>query len=139
MSSREKLKERFRTEATLSLQSLAVTTADERFMENLIRLIEKNMKDPSFGVEFLGKELRMTRVHLYRKIKALTGLTASEFVRNVRLRYAAKLLSNSFLNINEVSYEIGFQDPSYFRKCFKQMYGISPTQFRDKPASPLQL
>ncbi|MEZ5038458.1 MAG: two-component regulator propeller domain-containing protein [Saprospiraceae bacterium] len=139
LSSREKLKERFRTEATLSLQSLAVTTADERFMENLIRLIEKNMKDPSFGVEFLGKELRMTRVHLYRKIKALTGLTASEFVRNVRLRYAAKLLSNSFLNINEVSYEIGFQDPSYFRKCFKQMFGISPTQFRDKPSSPLEV
>ena len=135
LATRKNLQQRFRKEANLKLKNIAVSTADERFLEKLIQLIESNMKKPEFGVEFLGGELRITRVHLYRKIKALTDMTASEFVRMIRLRYAKKILTNTFLNINEISYEVGFQDPSYFRKCFKQKFGVSPTKYRDNPAA----
>lgn len=133
LATRKSLQQRFRKEANLNLKNIAVSTADERFLEKLIQLIETNMKEPKFGVEYLGGELRITRVHLYRKIKALTNMTATEFVRTIRLRFAKKLLTTTFLNINEVSYEIGFQDPSYFRKCFKQQFGVSPTKYRDNP------
>jgi len=133
LATRKNLQQRFRKEANLKLKNIAVSTADERFLEKLIQLIEENMKKPAFGVEFLGGELRITRVHLYRKIKALTNMTASEFVRMIRLRYAKKILTTTFLNINEISYEVGFQDPSYFRKCFKQQFGVSPTKYRNNP------
>ena len=103
---------------------MAVTTADERFLDLVIKSIEKHMKDPDFGVEFLGREVKMTRGHLYRKIKVLTNMTANEFVRSIRLRHAANLLKSSLMNVNEVCYEIGFQDPNYYRKCFKKMYGV---------------
>jgi signal transduction histidine kinase/DNA-binding response OmpR family regulator len=130
---RRKLRERFVNEFNLSPKELAVTTADERFLDLVIKSIEKHMKDPDFGVEFLGREVKMTRGHLYRKIKALTNMTANEFVRSIRLRHAANLLKSSMMNINEVCYEIGFQDPNYYRKCFKKMYGVSPSEYRDKP------
>ncbi|MCP9767843.1 response regulator [Lacihabitans sp. LS3-19] len=131
---RKKLRERFVKEFNLSPKELAVNTADERFLEILIEGVEKNMKNPDFGIEFLGKEVKMTRGHLYRKVKAMTGMTASEFVRFVRLRYAANLLKNSLLNINEICYEIGFQDPNYYRKCFKKMYGVSPSEYKENPS-----
>lgn len=133
IESRKKLRERFVNEFNLSPKELAVTTADERFLEHMISCIEKHMKNPDFGVEFLGREIKMTRGHLYRKIKALTDMTATEFVRSIRLRNAANLLKNSLMNVNEVCYEIGFQDPNYYRKCFKKMYGVSPSEYRDKP------
>jgi signal transduction histidine kinase/ligand-binding sensor domain-containing protein/DNA-binding response OmpR family regulator len=131
---RKKLRERFVKEFNLSPKELAVNTADERFLEILIEGVEKNMKNSDFGIEFLGKEVKMTRGHLYRKVKAMTGMTASEFVRFVRLRYAANLLKNSLLNINEICYEIGFQDPNYYRKCFKKMYGASPSEYKENPS-----
>lgn len=137
---RKKLRERFVKEFNLSPKELAVTTADERFLDHIIKSIEKNMKDPNFGVEFLGREVKMTRGHLYRKIKVLTNMTANEFVRSIRLRYAANLLRGSLMNVNEVCYEIGFQDPNYYRKCFKKMYGVSPTEYRENPSDyPVQL
>jgi signal transduction histidine kinase/DNA-binding response OmpR family regulator len=131
---RKKLRERFVKEFNLSPKELAVNTADERFLEILIEGVERNMKNSDFGIEFLGKEVKMTRGHLYRKVKAMTGMTASEFVRFVRLRYAANLLKNSLLNINEICYEIGFQDPNYYRKCFKKMYGVSPSEYKENPS-----
>lgn len=131
---RKKLRERFVKEFNLSPKELAVTTADERFLDLIIKSIEKHMKDPNFGVEFLGREVQMTRGHLYRKIKVLTNMTANEFVRSIRLRHAASLLKSSLLNVNEVCYEIGFQDPNYYRKCFKKMYGVSPTEYRNNPS-----
>ncbi|SOE22898.1 Two component regulator propeller [Spirosomataceae bacterium TFI 002] len=131
---RQVLRERFVKEFNLSPKELAVNTADERFLQILIEGIEKNMKNPDFGIEFLGKEVKMTRGHLYRKVKAMTGMTASEFVRLVRLRYAANLLKNSLLNINEICYEIGFQDPNYYRKCFKKMFGVSPSEYKENPS-----
>ena len=133
IESRKKLRERFANEFNLSPKEFAVTSADERFLERIINCIEKNMKDPNFGIEFLSREIKMTRGHLYRKIKILTDKTAVEFVRSIRLRNAATLLKTSNLNVNETCYEIGFQDPNYYRKCFKKMYGVSPSEYRKNP------
>ena len=131
ISSRRKLRERFRKEGSLNLSSVATTSTDEQFLNKIVALIEANLKNPEFNVAFLSRELSLSRAHLYRKIKALTDMTATEFIRSIRLRRASKILKEDpFLNINEVSYEVGIQDPSYFRKCFKQRYGLSPRKYR---------
>ncbi|MFT6809274.1 MAG: signal transduction histidine kinase/ligand-binding sensor domain-containing protein [Saprospiraceae bacterium] len=139
IESRKKLRDRFVNEFNLSPKELAVTTADERFLDILIKSTEKHMKNPEFGIEFLSKEVQMTRGHLYRKIKALTNMTATGFVRSIRLQTAANLLKNTLMNINEVCYEIGFQDPNYYRKCFKNRYGVSPSEYRKNPSEHLAI
>ena len=74
----------------------------------------------------------MNRMQLHRKLKALTGLSSSEFIKNQRLVMAAQLIKTKDLNISEVGYSIGFNDPSYFAKCFKQEFGVSPKEFAVK-------
>ena len=73
----------------------------------------------------------MSRVHFYRKIKALTNLSASEFLRKLRMEYAAKLIKTNKLNISEVRYRIGISDADYFRKCFKAQYGVTPKEYQE--------
>lgn len=131
IESRRKLRERFCREGSLNLSAAATTPTDEQFLERIVSLIEANLKNEEFNVAYLSREIALSRAHLYRKIKALTDMTATEFIRSIRLRRASKILREEpFLNINEVSYEVGIQDPSYFRKCFKQRYGLSPGKFR---------
>jgi len=87
------------------------------------------MEEPTLSVEEMGKEVGMSRVTLYRKIKALTNQTAIEFIRNVRLKRAAQLLEQNKLNVNEVAYMVGFIDVDYFRKCFKEQFGYTPKAY----------
>ena len=130
-----KLRKRFRQLANLNMTDIAVSTGDEKFLESVVKIIEEKMSDPSFNVEALSQKVGFTRVHMYRKIKALTDMSASEFVRSIRLRKAADLLRNEpFMNINEVSYAVGIQDPSYFRSCFKKIYGQTPTGYKNGPS-----
>jgi AraC-like DNA-binding protein len=83
----------------------------------------------------LAGELSLSRSKLYRKIKSLTGSTANEFIRKVRLKKAKQLLENKEFNISEVTYKVGFSSPSYFTKCFKEYYGVLPTDYRGKNIS----
>jgi len=73
--------------------------------------------------------LGVSSTNLYRKIKSITGQTATEFVRNIRLKRAAQLLSNKGINVSEAMYSVGFKNHSYFTKCFKEMYGVTPKDF----------
>jgi ligand-binding sensor domain-containing protein/signal transduction histidine kinase/DNA-binding response OmpR family regulator len=129
LDSRQKLRDRYRKEITLQPKNVAITSPDEKFLERVMTFIEKNMAEPSLSVEELGKEAGMSRVTLYRKIKALTNQTAVEFVRSVRLKRAAQLLEQNKLNVNEVAYMVGFLDIDYFRRCFKEEFGYTPKEF----------
>jgi AraC-like DNA-binding protein len=95
----------------------------------VLQVIEKNIHDPAFRVETLGKELEMDGMAVYRKIKALTGQTAVEFIRTIRLKRAAQLLRQKKLTVAEVTYNVGFNDLQYFRTCFKKMFGVSPSEY----------
>ena len=89
--------------------------------------VERNMTDSDLSVETIGAELGLSRVQLYRKVKALTGQSPVELLRRVRLQRGRQLLQSTDKTVSEVAYEVGFSAPSYFTKCFKDEYGISPS------------
>jgi ABC-type sugar transport system substrate-binding protein/DNA-binding response OmpR family regulator len=100
---------------------------EDTFMIKFRDFIEQNMSDSELGVENIGAELGLSRVQLYRKVKALTGQSPVELLRTARLHKARRLLQGSDKSISEVAYEVGFTAPSYFTKCFKDEFGVSPS------------
>jgi len=126
---RQKLRERFRKELMLEPREIAVTSADERFITQSLEIIEKNLSDQDFNVEQFGSELAMSRMQLFRKIKALTDQSPSEYIRTIRLKRAAQLIKSNYGNLAEITYEVGFNNPSYFAKCFRELYGVAPSEY----------
>ena len=100
---------------------------EDAFLLKFCDYIEKNMADSDLSVETIGAELGLSRVQLYRKVKALTGQSPVELLRTARLQKGRELLQNTDKNVSEVAYEVGFTAPSYFTKCFKDEFGISPS------------
>jgi signal transduction histidine kinase/ligand-binding sensor domain-containing protein/DNA-binding response OmpR family regulator len=131
IKSREMLIERFTRSNKLVLEpkEITITPLDEIFIKKVLESIEANISDPEFRVEDLGKDVGMSRMPLYKKIKALTGQTAVEFVRTIRLKRAAQLLKQQQLTVSEVTYDVGFNDLQYFRTCFKKQFGVSPSEY----------
>ena len=122
----------FSREILLQPAAVAFTPVDEKFLSRIMQVMEQQMGNTVFGVEALGKEAGMSRTQLHRKLKALTDLSPGDFIRVMRLKRAAELLTNRAGNIAEVALMVGFQDPSYFTKCFQKQFGHSPSQiFRD--------
>ena len=112
-----------------SLSKESVSDVDKGFVDRFRELIEENLADSELSVEDLGGKMGLSRVQLYRKIKALTNYSPNELVRIARLKKAASLLASSEKTISEITYEVGFTSPSYFTKCYKDYFGESPTDF----------
>lgn len=126
---RAQLRSRYSQEVILRPKDIAVSSTDEKFLERVQQLLDERLTDPSFSAEAFSREIGMSRMQLHRKLKALVGLTTTEFIRSQRLKLAAYLLETSDINMSEVGYSVGFNDPSYFAKCFKEAYGSTPTQY----------
>lgn len=103
---------------------------DEKFMKDLLRLIEKRIADPDFSVEELSSDMAMSRVTLYRKVLLMTEKTPVEFIKFIRLKRSAHLLQTTHLNIAEVAYQVGFNNPKYYAKSFKLEFNMLPTEYR---------
>ena len=129
INQRKKLRERFSREVTLQPKDIAITSADEKFLNRTIEIIERNMGDGEFDVAALRKEIDLSHMQLFRKLKALTDQAPEDFIRTIRLKRAAQLMEKKFGNIAEITYEVGFNNLSYFAKCFKEMYGMSPSEY----------
>ena len=127
MDNHKRLKQFFGDKTTLSKES--VSEVDKGFVDRFRELIEENLADSELSVEDLGGKMGLSRVQLYRKIKALTNYSPNELVRIARLKKAASLLASSEKTISEITYEVGFTSPSYFTKCYKDYFGESPTDF----------
>ncbi len=82
-----------------------------------------------FSVEELRKSMALSRMQLFRKIKSLTDQSPSEYIRNIRLKRAAQLIKSEYGNLAEITYEVGFNHPSYFAKCFRELYGVAPSEY----------
>lgn len=109
-----------------------ITSLDEQLIDKAVKYVEENMSRSDLTVEELSKHLGMSRVHLYKKILALTGKTPVEFIRILRLKRAAQYLRDSQLNVSEIAYKLGFNNPKYFTKYFKEEFGISPSEYQNK-------
>ena len=113
--------------ANSKLSTLNSQLKEDSFLLKFRNFIEKNISDSDLSVETIGAELGLSRVQLYRKVKALTGLSPVELLRTARLQKGRELLQTTDKNVSEVAYEVGFTAPSYFTKCFKDEFGISPS------------
>jgi AraC-like DNA-binding protein len=104
-------------------------TPDQKMMVKAVRFVEKNMTDEKMDIEMLATHLNLSQSTLYRKLKALTGKSATDFIRTIRLEYAARLLKSGHDNIEEVSAKSGFNSHSYFTRSFKEHFGRTPSEF----------
>lgn len=129
---RRKLKVQFGKGPALIPENISITSVDEKLMKKAIDFINEHIADSDLTVEKVAGEVGLSRVHFYRKIKALTNMSAVEFIRRIRLERAAQLLSTGKLNVSEVRYSVGIQDTEYFRKSFKDHFGQSPSDYAKK-------
>ena len=126
---RKKLQERFsKAEYLLNPQGKKFQSMDEQFMTKVLKVIGEHISEESFKIEELGTEVGMSRTQFYRKLKAITGMPASTYLRTVRLTRAKKMIEKNQGNISEIAYSLGFSSPSYFTKCFRKEFGYPPTQ-----------
>ena len=125
IDSHRRLKQFFGDGQTLAKED--VCDMDKDFVEKFKALIDAKMGDSNLNVEDLGKDMGLSRVQLYRKIKSLTNYSPNELLRIARLKKAASLLASSDMTVAEIGYEVGFSSPSYFAKCYKEQFGESPT------------
>ncbi|WOD43517.1 tetratricopeptide repeat protein [Hwangdonia lutea] len=132
IASRKLLRNRYSQEVVLKPKDIAITNLDEQFLEKVQQVLDEKLTEPSFSVEKFSAAVGMSRMQLHRKLKALTDLSASEFIRSQRLKLAASLLQKSDANISEIGYTVGFNDHAYFSKCFKEAYGCSPSEYISK-------
>ena len=112
-------------------ESLDITSLDEKLIERAVRYIDDHMTRTDLSVEELAAELGMSRVHLYKRLKQITGKTPIEFIRLLRLKRSAQLLRESQLNISEIAYRCGFNNPKYFSRYFKEEFGVLPSVYQE--------
>ena len=129
---RRQLQRKYNRGYGLQPSEIASSSADERFLKKTLSLLEANISESNFGVEQLAGALSVHRTQLYRKLRAITGQTAVEFIRSVRLNRAAQLLQNKHDNIAQIAYEVGFSNPSYFSSSFYKQFGMYPTEYVKK-------
>jgi ligand-binding sensor domain-containing protein/signal transduction histidine kinase/DNA-binding response OmpR family regulator len=129
LSSREVMRTRYSQQIVLQPRNITVSTADARFMEKMVDYIEEHLSDPEFGVPMLASETAMSQPVLYKKLKALTGLSVNDFIKSIRLKKAAQLLRQKELNVYEVANAVGFNDRKYFSQEFKKQFGRSPSDY----------
>lgn len=129
IESRENLKKHFQQSLTFGDKKETVTQIDKTFIEKFRKIVEDNLSDSDLNVDEIGRNMGLSRIQLYRKIKSLTNYAPNELVRTIRLKAAEKLLQSSEKSISEIAYETGFSSPSYFTKCFKEYFNESPTEY----------
>jgi DNA-binding response OmpR family regulator len=128
---REKLQRKFAQEpGTPPVHLINFTDKDKEFIDKLHVLIEQNMENVDFSVDEFAQLVGMGRTNFYKKVKGITGHSPNEYLRIIRMKKAAELLATTNLNVSEVSYKIGINDPFYFSKCFKAQFGKTPSQFQ---------
>jgi AraC-like DNA-binding protein len=113
------------------LEAPVVQGNDELLMERIMKCLNKNLSDSDFNVEMLCSEVGISRTQLHRKMKEMTGLTTSEFIRNIRLEQAARLLREQKINVTQVAYTVGFSNLAHFSTVFRKHFGMSPSEYVD--------
>lgn len=132
IAERKKLHARYSQELVLKPVDIVINSAEEKFIERLQNILDKNLSNSEYTAEDFASEIGMSRMQLHRKLKSLLGVSATEFLRNERLKVGAELLKQGNGNISEIAYSVGFSDVSYFSKCFKEMYHCTPTEYMEK-------
>ena len=129
---RRELREKFRENIVLQPADIAISSNEGKFLKSLMESIERHMAEPDCDTETLAKDVCMSRMQLNRKLHALTGHSTHELVRALRLNRASQLLQHHSGNVSEVAYQVGFASPSHFAHAFKERFGVSPSDYRER-------
>lgn len=129
ITSRKRLREKFSQNIALEPHEITITTPDQNLLQRAIEAVEKHMDDAEFDVNGLAKEIGVSRPALYRKLPAITNYTPNEFIRIIRLKRAAQILAKVDLPISDVCHQTGFKTPKYFSKCFRDFFGVLPSEY----------
>jgi CheY-like chemotaxis protein/AraC-like DNA-binding protein len=137
IENRERLKNKFtgNEQQQTKIQKIDIKSSDEILMEKVMKVINDNLTDPNLNVEMLAGHVGMSRVHMHRKLKELTNQSARDFIKGIRLKQAASLLSSKKLSVSEVAYATGFTNLSHFSNSFREFYGVSPKEYATDHAS----
>ena len=136
LQERVRLQKHYRKRISVNASEQEIESMDDKLIHRAMQVVESNLDDPEFSVEQMSKDLGMSRVHLYKKLSALTGKSPVEFIRLVRLQRAAQMLQKSQLTVAEIAYQVGFNNAKYFAKHFKAEFGVLPSQYSQKTATP---
>lgn len=117
---------------TIDLSTVDKASPDTQFIQKVISIIEENISDPDLDIPYFCDRLAISHISFYRKVKAITGYNVNTFIREVRLKKAAQLLRKSGYTVTEAMYDVGFNHRSYFSKCFKELFGITPKEYAKK-------
>ncbi|MGE4307897.1 ATP-binding protein [Bacteroides sp.] len=120
----------FRKESDINLETLPYKTEDKDFLQHIVSEIEAHLSESEFDLDKLAANVNMSKSTLYRKIKGMTGLTPLDFILNIKMKHACHMLSEHKLTISEIAYTLGYTNPKYFTKCFKEELGLTPTEFQ---------
>jgi signal transduction histidine kinase/ligand-binding sensor domain-containing protein/DNA-binding response OmpR family regulator len=129
LKARAMLKQKFGNVSDLLPQEAIQNETESLFFNKIISIIESKIDDSTFDVAALENELNMSKMQLYRKLKGVSNLAPNEFIRNIRLKTAAKMMETDIFNISEIAFKVGFNDPAYFTKCFRKEFGKSPSDY----------
>ncbi|MEN0045897.1 MAG: ATP-binding protein [Bacteroidota bacterium] len=132
LEQRKRLQAHYRQLAMSPTKSYQVAQIEESFLYKAQKAIEEHLDDPEFGIEALCKALYISRTHLYRKLKALTGKSIAEYIRSVRLHRGKDLLSSTNKTVSEIAFAVGFSSSNYFSRSFAKEFGLSPKAFREQ-------
>ncbi len=139
IKSRSELRDYFTSTADLVPDKLASNHKDQVFLEKAVRIVEQNLGDSKLNYQQFVEELGISKTRLYDKINKLSGLSINLFIRSVRLKIAARMIKEGTNSISEIAYKVGFSDPGYFSKCFKQQFGIPPKEYANQQSSQLTI
>lgn len=118
---------------SFEIKDLNYTDADEEFIRNAIQCVNRHLSEADFDIPQFAEELCTSRTTLFKKLKSMTGMNATAFIRSIRLKAAAQVIEkNPNMRISELAYQVGFNDPKYFSVCFKKEFGLSPSEYIEK-------
>ena len=120
------------------VEQIKVKGNNDMLMERIMKSVNKNLANPDFNVEELTNDVGISRAQLHRKMKEITGISAGEFIRNLRLEQAARLICEGKINITQVAYNVGFNNQTHFSTIFKKHFGMSPTEYAEKNANSVK-
>ncbi len=129
---RKRVQEHFNKFGIFDLEQKQVTSVDQKFMREALKIIDAHIADPNFNIETFAECMTISRSLLHKKFNSLVGETPGELIKRIRLNRAAKLLANNHGNITEIAFQVGFNDASYFTACFKKQFDISPSQYHQE-------
>lgn len=135
---RQKRQKNFTPLMEISPSEISITSLDKKLIDKAVKYVEDHISCPELSVEELSSELDISRVHFYKKMLSITGKTPTEFIRIIRLKRASQFLRESQQSISEIAYQTGFSNPKYFRKYFKEEFGMLPSEYQEKGILPAE-